>query len=780
MKILFLSLISVLCINFSLLSQESYHRVRVFTPDSRLNELSNLGFEIDHGSRKKDTWIDLEITEDQIEKLDLNNFSHDLLIENVIDFYISRSETIETRSDRDNCNGFSSSYNPTTPQNFHLGSYAGFYTYQEFLDELDEMYLAYPNLITQRAAVDTFLTHENRPLYWLKISDNPNVDENEKEVFYSAVHHAREPVGLSQLIFYMWYILENYNSNAEINYLLNNTELYFIPMLNPDGYIENEVNNSNGGGMHRKNKRNVGSSNPGVDLNRNYDYQWNVSGTSPNVNDDTYAGTHGFSEPETQAIKYFCENHSFEFALNAHSYSNLLLFPFGYATNAFSNDHDYFTAFSSHLVQFSNYTAEKASELYPAAGDSDDWMYDGDLGTKPKIFALTPEIGNSNDGFWPAQSRILPLCKENVFMNLTLAHLPHIYGVTTDQTPNRLVANPGYLNYNLQRLGLENGPITVEIIPISGILSVDPPTVYNLNLMDNISDSVLYLLMSNLNFGDEIKYVIKTDFGLWANHDTITKYYGLGTLVINDNCNTITNWSGLWGNTNEYFVSPNFSITDSPNSNYANNQSSDMVLANTFNLTNSTYAFANFYARWEIETDWDYVEFMISVDNGLNWTPLCGQYTNLGNTNQDLDAPLYDGFQTEWVLEEVDLNAYIGFQDVKFKFRLVSDGFVTEDGFSFDDFKIFADGTTTNIKDENLLNKMTVLPNPTNINFNVNADFIIYKYEIYSQTGQLIKSENTESKNILIDINGMENGLYILKCFNENNQSIHSKVIVQK
>jgi carboxypeptidase T len=60
-------------------------------------------------------------------------------------------------------------------------------------------------------------------------------------MLYTAVHHAREPGGLSILIYYMWYLLENYNSDPAIQYLINNTELYFIPLVNPDGYIHDQT-----------------------------------------------------------------------------------------------------------------------------------------------------------------------------------------------------------------------------------------------------------------------------------------------------------------------------------------------------------------------------------------------------------------------------------------------------------------------------------------------------------------------------------------------------------
>ena len=116
------------------------------------------------------------------------------------------------------------------------------------LEQLDLMHQLYPNLISSRDDVrDNNLTNnphphqtfEGRFLQFVKISDNPNVNEQEPQILYTAIHHAREPASLQQLIFYMWYLLENYEDSQEIRDIVNNTELYFIPCVNPDGYIFN-------------------------------------------------------------------------------------------------------------------------------------------------------------------------------------------------------------------------------------------------------------------------------------------------------------------------------------------------------------------------------------------------------------------------------------------------------------------------------------------------------------------------------------------------------------
>ena len=136
----------------------------------------------------------------------------------------------------------------------------------------------------------------------VKISDNPNVDEDEPQILYTALHHAK-PGSMQQLIFFMWYLLENYDSNDSIKQIIDHSELYFVPCVNRRIHLQ-QTSEPSGGGMWRKNRRD----NHGVDNNRNYSYidengneVWNTS-ASNNPNGSTYAGDEPF-EAENRAIE---------------------------------------------------------------------------------------------------------------------------------------------------------------------------------------------------------------------------------------------------------------------------------------------------------------------------------------------------------------------------------------------------------------------------------------------------------------------------------------------
>ncbi|MBK6951358.1 MAG: immune inhibitor A [Crocinitomicaceae bacterium] len=788
MKKLLLLTITFLSFVSSSISQETYSRIKLYGTDAELYEATQLGVTLDHGQHKRDLWFIADLSESEIEILQTNGYNFEILIADVSAYYVENSTSTSHmhKDDRSACPGAggTAGFAVTSPVNWQLGSMAGFYTYQEFLDELDSMASKYPNLISSRAPISAFNTHDGNPIYWLRISDNPNSDEAEEEVLYTALHHSREPASLSQLIFYMWWILENYGTDPEVTYLVDETEMYFVPMINPDGYKYNELTNPGGGGMHRKNRRNVGTSNKGVDLNRNYSHQWGTTGISFTPNNDTYCGTAAFTEPETQAIKWFCENHDFQFAFNAHTHGNLLLFPFGWSDTDFAPDHDYMQAFSNHMVIFNGYSAVKSSDLYPASGDSDDYMYADDLVIKPKIYALTPECsseGTSND-FWPPQSAIYDICAINIWMNKTLAHMPHVYGVTTDQDQNQVATTSGYFHYEIERLGLEDGDITVSMTALSGIQSLGSANIHTLNLMDIELDSISFVLNPGIQFGDEIKYLLQTDNGLWTKTDTITKTFGAGTAVFTDDCADMTNWTatGQWDFTSEEFVTPSTSITDSPGSNYQNNVSSDIELNQSFSFENATYAYIQFQAMWEIENDWDFVQFMASLDGGISWTPLCGKYTNPGSSDQDFENPLYDNFQSNWVLEEIDLTNYIGETDVRFRFYFYSDGGVTEEGFYFDDFAVYTDHINDASLSEFESSTVSVFPNPASnlvtLQFsNLNA---LSTVEIYNELGALVTTIQPQQNLTQLNIQAWSEGVYFVKTVSSANEVLMTRFVI--
>jgi carboxypeptidase T len=762
-----------------------YHKVLMQGDEHLAKTLLKLGITIDH-SDVQEGGIAAEISDSELQVLKSNGVKHKILIYDLATFYEARNKAEIAGKSSALPPAVCNAPNIGKPTYFHLGTMGGYFTWNEMKQILDSMALLYPNLISVKQAL-TPQSIEGRDIYWVKISDNPNVDEAEPEVLYTALHHAREAASLSQLIFYMWYLLENYATNPDIKATVDNSELFFIPCVNPDGYVYNQTTNPNGGGMWRKNRRNNGST-FGVDLNRNYADHWGFDnvGSSPTSSSDTYRGTAAFSEPETQAVRNFCNTRQFATALNAHTYSNLLIYPWGYLPSIYTPDSATFVNWSVLLTEDSRFLYGTGDQTvnYVTNGDSDDWMY-GEQTTKPKILAMTPEAGAASDGFWPLASRIIDICKTTFTQNYNLAKCVTQFAIAKD-TRDKFLSGNGYLNYNLQRLGLQAGIFTVSIVPVGGdISSVGAPKIYS-TLVQNqtIQDSISFILNTGLTPGQTVKYAIGVNNGAFTHLDTVTKIYGTPiTLVLDNGNSTTTNYttSGTWGLSSTKFVSPPNSITESPTGNYTSNQTKSITLKNPMNLSNALYAHLQYYTRFELEKDGDKAQILITTNNGTTWTPLCGRYetspASFGGT-----IPIYDGFQDAFVKEDIDLSLYLG-QTIKLRFLFNSDPSINKDGFYFDDLwiRVISSGPVGVVKNILLGDNIVLSPNPSNGNFNLsNPDGIAVDVTVYNSLGQLIyQQQNNTDLNSNINIENQLSGIYFVK-LKTGGEEVVKKIVIEK
>ena len=773
---------------------QTHSKVKIFGTDTELNQLRNQGLPMDHGLRKPGYFFVSDFSASELDIIKASGLKYEVMIEDIGAHYADHAHEHSPRSGgRDACDVASNPVVPV-PADFSLGSMGGFLTYQEFLNHLDTMAAKYPNLITARAPIDTFQTHEGRPIYWLRISDNPTMNESEPEVLYTSVHHAREPGSLAQIIFYMYHVLENYGTDPEITYIVDNTEMYFVPMINPDGYIFNEVNDPNGGGLWRKNRRNNGDGTFGVDLNRNYGYNWGLdnTGSSPVTSSNTYRGPAPFSEPETQAVKWFAENHNFEIALNYHTFGNLLIYPWGYGASIFTPDSAQFVEYAEFMTQENNYLHGTGDQTvgYVVNGDSDDWMY-GEQTTKNKILSCTPEVGSGNEGFWPNSSSIIPQGQANVRQNLNMALLVGNYARVDDASPSGIDQLTGYFNFDIKRLGMQQGTFTVSINPVgTEISSVGSPVVFNgMNLLESRTDSISFSLDPAIQNGQTVTYELIVDNGSYAQTQTITKTYGQAMVAFADDANTTNNWdNSFWGVSTTTFYTPSGSITDSPVGPYSNNDFNPLTLNSNaaIDLTDAMSATVKFWAKWDIEAGFDYAQVQGSTD-GTNWAPLCGNYTVLGNNNQDQGQPLYDG-ESDWVYEEMKVNDFVG-GPLMLRFVMVSDNFVTGDGFYFDDLvvEMIEDSTVSaqyDLNDPFGWEIIGTMPNPANeytyVNYNLPEAISGVELQITNTLGQVVRTQQVPSgrQTVRLETIDLKSGVYFYHLRSGDQRSTSRKMVV--
>lgn len=796
MRKIVLLLLLCSCIAFSQEKQEKHQKAKIsFNSLYDINTLHSIGMPVDHGQHQPGDYYISIFSVSEIDIIKNAGFSVEILIEDAKEHYLQQNQNRSRQEENLAC---TSSEDYLTPDNFQLGSMGGYFTYQEVLDQLDLMRSLYPNLITEKENIGNFLT-EGTPdnsttppiggngIKWVKISDNPeDSSEGEAQILYTAIHHAREPTSLSQLIFYMWYVLENYETNAEIKNIVDNTELYFVPVVNPDGYLYNEKTDPNGGGFWRKNRKNT----HGVDNNRNYQYFingdpnqgiWGGEGTSTDPDSNIYHGEAPFSEVENQAIKWFCEQHNFKMALNNHSFGDLLLFPFGYTSNMPTPDNDLYLGISEEMVSKNNYANIIASDLYPAAGTSDDFMY-GTVGTHEKIIAFIPEIGNS---FWLPIDQIIPTCKEMMYLNITAAKMTNSSSHFSDNSPY-FVGQSSVINFDfsLKYLGLETeDQLNIQFLPISSNIDFDgdPILLTDVETLEENDLAFQYIINPGTIPGDVMKFELQIDNGDYQYSIPVSKKFGAFQTVFEDaGYSVFDNFeTDGWDISTEEYVSPSSSFTESPEGNYGNNELKTITTLNEIDLSTAIHADVTFYAKWSIHINWDYVQFEISTDGGNTWIPQCGNYTELGSNLgfQPEGEPLYQGSQSSWVQESINLNDYLG-ESILMRFQFASNEFGTQDGFYFDDIAV-------QIVDEELLSTnnfqeipLTVYPNPVQDQLIITTPLEEYSITIYNLQGQILGSYQAISGTQTINYSQYPNGIYLMTISSQE-QTKTMKIIKQ-
>ena len=259
-------------------------------------------------------------------------------------------------------------------------------------------------------------TLEKRKIYALKISDNASADEHEPAVFFAGCHHAREWISVEVPFLFGQYLLENYDLSQEVRDLVDESEIWIVPIANPDG-LEYSINVYR---YWRKNRRANSDGTYGVDINRNYGYAWGFDeiGSSGQPGSDVYRGTAPFSEPETAAIRNLFLGHDFRAMISFHSFAQDILFPWGYTTAAAPTDAALGAVAGTMAgliagVRGTVYTYGEGSRLlYLTNGDTVDWTY-SIAGAPSYTIELSP-VDIDHGGFFNDEAAIGAIFEENL------------------------------------------------------------------------------------------------------------------------------------------------------------------------------------------------------------------------------------------------------------------------------------------------------------------------------------------------------------------------------
>ena len=690
----------------TILSQDIYKSIRVWNPDiAKISQLQRLGIPLDHSIIRRGLYIDLIISKDEEKILISDGISYDTLIEDLTKYYQSNNI-------------------PTIQRDFPLGSMQGNYTWSEVDQRYNELKNLYPDIISEKLIIGESI--EGNEIWAFKLSDNPNQNENEPEILYTGLTHAREPLSMMNLFYFVQKLSEGYfsDSDQEATYLVNERELWFIPVVNPDGYIYNESIEPSGGGMHRKNRRDTGcgsGTQRGIDLNRNYSFGWgaNDSGSSPDPCYATYRGEGPFSEPETQAVRNFIEERDFVNVLHYHSYGNMYIHPFGDGTYPEEQDLMIYRGLAQEMSVYNNYNIGTGYETvgYTVNGDALDWSYG-----ERSIIAYTPEIGTSGQGFWPSSDQVELICEDQYIPNKIFSFSGESDFVLEDYNLTSEVIDPGAivgLQLIIKNRGLleSSGPVIVTIESINSFVSIEETIKqtdyisswgsHTFNFVLNVSEQIAYFSNASLKITmhDNVSYI---------RQDTIEFSIGTPSLIYSEDFNQgLGQWNvdGEWGLTDDPSFGL-FALTDSPDGEYNADQTTSAALNEEFDFNFFVNPYVSFDARWDIEEGYDFVRFQaFTSENG--WVSLEGNHSVLGNgaTAQPLGEHGYDGLRLDWINEKIFLDQLNGQTPLSFRFIQNSDELNEGDGFTFDNFKLmgYAQGAFGDFFSDGTVNVIDIL-----------------------------------------------------------------------
>ncbi|KAK6488144.1 carboxypeptidase A1-like isoform X1 [Huso huso] len=284
--------------------------------------------------------------------------------------------------------------------------YASYHTLEEIYSWMDSLEAEYPDLVTKIQIGSSF---EGRPINVLKFSTGGS---NRPAIWLDSGIHAREWITPATGIWSAKKIASDYGQDPSLTAILNTMDIFFEIVTNPDGYYFTHTSNR----MWRKTRSiNPGSSCVGVDPNRNWGAGFGGPGTSTNPCSETYLGSFEHSESEVKSIVDFILGHgNFKAMITIHSYSQMLMYPYGYTSTETPNQQELHTLAKSAVdalatLHGTKYTyGSMITTIYPASGTTADWGYLNGI-----KYSFTFELRDTGRyGFLLPAEQIIPTAQE--------------------------------------------------------------------------------------------------------------------------------------------------------------------------------------------------------------------------------------------------------------------------------------------------------------------------------------------------------------------------------
>lgn len=669
-----------------------------------------------------------------------------------------------------------------------------YYSLDEYNTFLTQTAQQYPN-ICQLIQIGTSV--QNRPIYFMKISDNATLEENEPEVRLTSSIHGDEVTGYDLLIRYIKLLTTEYTTNPRIANIVNNTEVWINPMTNPDGYALHQRENAND-----------------VDLNRTF-----PSFSTGDENDVTG------SQPEIIAQKAFADSHTSNYSLNYHGGAQVVNYPWDQiytlhpdndvfvdlaTTYAINNPTDLYNS-----TEFTHGITNGAA-WYVILGSLQDWLnyYYTCMDVTVEISSDKWPNATALDGFWNRNKESLlkfteksqnglhglvygenntPLAAEIQIANRMTSYtdpqvgdfhrllMPGTYSlvfkafgyedftmnnvqiidnqptnVTANLIPKSQVSFTGYVKNN------QNQPIANALVKITAdsarVATTDANGFFELTQLYTGSYNISISAPDLMPFSQTITLGTSNLFNFVLAPPSFSDSFDNG----------LTNWEiqSPWGIQS---ISGNNVLSDSPLGDYASNANKSAKIMQSFNLNDAQSAVFVYDVKYDLETGYDFLYVEISTNN-TSWTTLKS----------------YTGTVSDFINENISLSQYVG-QTISLRFRLQSDSGVNQDGVLIDNVKFSNQNHYTVANDNIETNKPFIsclnYPNPFSTTkgtvFSVisNQKNTNNTIEIFNIKGQKIRTLSTDKKGSVSwdsknsNNKKVSNGIYFYRVVSKNIKS---------
>jgi hypothetical protein len=750
--------------------------------------------------------LDLEgaiFKKDVLAKIYVNSFEYELLKSKNADIEIIIADVEKYYS---NENKFKKSLK-VVPQNENLllkdsngiryGSYNGYFTPDEIYQLLDEYIVKYPEIFAKIKIGETF---EKNPIYVYRFGREFFGTGNYYPVtMIISTHHAREVGSPFTQVNYILNLFDRYeNNDAKAIYFAQNKTVYFLPMLNPDGYLYNIKTNPNSGGFWRKNRFQINDSTYGIDLNRNYgplEY-WDSpnNGSSINPRQDTYRGETPFSELETSALKNFVQGKNIKILIDMHTYGGTYLNPIS-ALAITTLDSNLYNSIGLDYYLSNKYVFGFDFDVYgySTRGNSEDFFYTTD-GSFDKMLSMCNELGSYIEGFYPTIDTTAKTAVSNFsfFDKMILASNTYLHPSSLD-----LVEKDGQFKLKLtyKNLGIKtSNTIYFEIKPLYYRLQIDQPVQNIYDLMPGKSQDFYFDFMQIMPIqnGVNYKFEVTTYYDNLIIKDTLeTTLFKYESMKLADITNFEKNWeldfSWLWNYDIQNQI-VTLKSNDAPA--YPLDTITYAEYTGNIDLTNLESAYLHFNHKLQIETFWDMAYIQTKENQDSNWTNLTGKDMLIGlplsKSSKITDTYGYYGNFPDFFEQNISLNNYLD-NKINLRFGIISDTLLAKSGWQLRDITIRKfEKNAVSVSEKILKNQISIYPNPlfggqkTVIQFNTAELPEVVDIQVINSNGEQIirKTIINPERNLLIQEN-LNQGMYIIKIQSEHVNYFGKFVVVE-